>query len=90
MSLKKRDYILIAVAIIILLVLFAAPPESTTRVPYDQIHKKFYSIVQTQGKKAAEKFCENCHNAKDVPFPKDHPPKFRCLFCHKLEAKHLK
>jgi hypothetical protein len=38
-------------------------------------------------KKAAEKFCEECHNPEGEagPLPKDHPPKYRCLFCHKKD-----
>ena len=87
MSLKKRDWILIAIAAVIVLVLWMAPPESTKRVPDDQTHHRFYQLVQQDGKKAAEKFCENCHNPDKIPFPKGHPPKFRCLFCHKLEQQ---
>lgn len=84
---KKRDLIVIGLAVLILAVLWAAPKESTKRVPYDTIHAKFYTIAKKDGKKAAEKYCENCHNPKQIPFPKNHPPKFRCLFCHKLEAR---
>jgi hypothetical protein len=37
-------------------------------------------------KKEAEKFCEECHSPEGVaPLPEDHPPKYRCLFCHKRE-----
>jgi hypothetical protein len=37
-------------------------------------------------KKAAEKFCEECHNPEGVaPLPENHPPKYRCLFCHKRD-----
>lgn len=82
--LKKRDLILIIAAILILAFLWQAPPESTKRVPYDDTHRRFYDLVKTDGKKAAEKFCEECHNAQGVPFPPEHPPKSRCLFCHKL------
>jgi hypothetical protein len=36
------------------------------------------------GKKEAEKFCAECHAPDKVaPLPEDHPPKYRCLFCHK-------
>lgn len=83
-SIKKRDLLLIAVGILILAFLWQAPPESTSRVPYDDIHRRFYDLVKTDGKKAAEKFCEECHHADGVPFPPGHPPKSRCLFCHKL------
>ena len=85
LALKKRDFLLIAVAIVILAFLWQAPPESTSRVPFDEDHQRFYSLVKDEGKKAAEKFCEDCHNADMVPFPDGHPAKFRCLFCHKLD-----
>ena len=81
---KKRDILLLLGGVIIIAVLFMAPDESTTRVPKDENHLRFYSIVKEEGKKAAEKFCAECHNEQNVPFPKDHPPKSRCLFCHKL------
>ncbi len=81
---KKRDMIVIAIGVVIVLFLWAAPEETTTRVPFDENHKRFYDIFQNEGKKAAEKFCEDCHNADGVPFPEGHPPKYRCLFCHKI------
>jgi hypothetical protein len=38
----------------------------------------------TMGKKEAEQFCESCHApGKEAPLPDNHPPKYRCLFCHK-------
>lgn len=82
---KKRDIMLLIGAVALVLFLMAAPEETTSRVPTDDTHERFYSLVKTDGKKAAEKFCEDCHNEEQVPFPKEHPPKFRCLFCHKLE-----
>jgi len=84
LKLKKRDFFLIGIAILILAVLWQAPPESTSRVPFDDIHGKYYEIVKNDGKKAAEKFCEECHNKDNVPFPDGHPAKYRCLFCHKM------
>ena len=60
--------------------LLRAPEESTARIPYDDNHQRFYLM----GKKEAEKFCESCHYSEgDVPLPENHPPKYRCLFCHK-------
>ena len=82
---KKRDILLIVGALVILVFLWLAPEESTSPVPHDEIHERFYTIVKNEGKKAAEKFCEDCHNADNVPFPEDHPAKFRCLFCHKVK-----
>jgi cytochrome c553 len=68
----------------ILLFLWNAPAETTKKLPQDAIHLKFH----TMEKKDAEKFCEECHNPKgEVPLPKNHPPKYRCLFCHKQIKK---
>jgi len=62
------------------LFLWNAPPTTTAYLPHDEDHERF----MTMGKKAAEKFCTQCHGPEaKVPFPKDHPPKYRCLFCHK-------
>jgi len=81
---KKRDILLLLGGVIILAVLWMAPEESTTYVPKDNNHLRFYTMVKNDGKKAAEKFCQDCHNQDNVPFPKDHPPKNRCLLCHKM------
>lgn len=68
----------------ILLFLLKAPQETTHRLPQDDTHKTF----QTMEKKEAEKFCEECHNPEgSAPLPKGHPPKYRCLFCHKKASQ---
>ncbi len=82
---KKRDIFLIIGGLAILIFLWMAPEESTHPVPRDETHLRFFDIVKQDGKKAAEKFCEECHNDSNVPFPEDHPPKARCLFCHKVK-----
>jgi len=61
-------------------VLWSAPPETTAHLPHDDDHERFFAMK----KKEAEKHCEKCHNPDgDAPLPEDHPPKYRCLFCHK-------
>lgn len=66
----------------IFLFLWNAPPESTAKLPHDEQHERFFAM----GKKEAEKFCEECHTpAGAAPMPADHPPKYRCLFCHKRD-----
>lgn len=82
---KKRDILLLIGAIAIVTFLWLAPEEKTVRVPHDEIHERYYNIVRTDGKKAAEVFCVDCHNDDNIPFTKDHPPTFRCLFCHKID-----
>jgi hypothetical protein len=60
--------------------LLQAPPETTRPLPHDPDHERF----MTMGKKEAEQFCESCHGpGKQKPLPATHPPKYRCLFCHK-------
>ncbi len=74
------NIIFVVVGGALLLFLLRAPEESTARMPYNDDHERFYSMA----KKEAEKFCESCHNPEgDVPLAPDHPPKYRCLFCHK-------
>ena len=64
----------------ILIFLLMAPPESTVKLPRDKDHIVFYDMP----KKQAEKHCSRCHGEEaGNPLPENHPPKFRCLFCHK-------
>lgn len=66
----------------ILIFLLKAPPESTVRLPKDETHLRFHAM----GKKEAEKHCESCHYPEgEAPLPAGHPPKYRCLFCHKKQ-----
>nr|WP_320012650.1 hypothetical protein [uncultured Desulfobulbus sp.] len=72
--------IFITVCGCILYFLFSAPPETTAHLPHDPDHEPFMQMK----KKEAEKFCERCHAPdKQSPLPETHPPKYRCLFCHK-------
>lgn len=82
---RKTKSVLLNIAFIlscgaILFFLFNAPEESTAKLPKDPDHSRF----QEMKKKEAEKFCSECHAPDGVsPLPEDHPPKYRCLFCHK-------
>ncbi len=72
-------FVIISVAIVAFLL--NAPEETTSALPKDDNHLKLYDI---KGKKEAEKFCGECHDiGKEAPLPEGHPPKYRCLFCHK-------
>jgi hypothetical protein len=83
---KKTKLIILNVAFIvlcggILIFLLKAPQETTAHLPHDANHERFFAI---KSKKEAETFCLSCHDAgKEAPLPEDHPPKYRCLFCHK-------
>ena len=81
---KKRSWIytalFIAASLLILLFLWNAPPETTKRVPRDENHARLLKMKR----KEAERHCEECHSEEGgMPLPKEHPPKYRCLFCHK-------
>ena len=82
---RLRDLLLLTIGVAIVAFLWVAPEATTTRFPVDDTHKPYNEIVKKDGKKAAEKHCGECHNEQGVTFPKGHPPKFRCLFCHKLQ-----
>lgn len=65
----------------LLLFLYFAPEETTSPLPTDELHEKFHLI---KSKKEADSQCVACHNnAGESPLPEEHPPPFRCLFCHK-------
>lgn len=69
-----------AVCLGVFLFLWNAPPETTAKIPHDQDHQRFFAMER----KEAEKFCEECHRPEGTsPLPSEHPPKYRCLFCHK-------
>lgn len=65
----------------ILIFLLKAPEETTSPLPQDENHQEFFAIAS---KKEAEKGCTSCHDDGGMaPLPEEHPPKYRCLFCHK-------
>lgn len=85
---KKRKNILlynllfVGVCAGLFIFLWNAPEETTKHLPNDEVHAKFLKM----DKKAAEKFCDECHSPEgEAPLPKEHPPKYRCLFCHKRD-----
>jgi hypothetical protein len=87
MRISRKDWLFIALMGIVLLIFFLiSGEEKTKKVPYDKTHMPFYDLLKKTGsKREAEKGCDACHNDANIPFPKDHPPKNRCLFCHKMK-----
>lgn len=87
MSLKKRDLIFLGVVAAVFGFFYLISGKVTTaRVPYDEIHKQYLAVVQTDGKMAAEKFCGECHkHGGSALFPENHKSRDRCLICHKWE-----
>jgi len=80
-KLRIMNSIFALICLGILVFLLNAPEETTSTLPKDENHIDLYSI---KGKKEAEKYCAECHDAGNAaPLPEGHPPKYRCLFCHK-------
>lgn len=78
---RLLNILFLVVAVAIILFLATAPEETTSFLPKDSTHRRFHQITS---KKEAEKTCLQCHDAnQEAPLSADHPPKFRCLFCHK-------
>ena len=76
------NLIFVGVCAGLFLFLWNAPEETTKHLPNDDDHAKFMKM----DKKEAEKFCNECHAPDGIsPLPADHPPKYRCLFCHKRD-----
>lgn len=60
--------------------LWLAPPIATPYMPRDEHHAPYFDIP----KKEAEKHCFECHGPEmSNPLPNNHPPPYRCLFCHR-------
>lgn len=102
MKIDKRDWIFIAVIVVVVGIFVGiSGKEKTTTVPNNEMHKIAYDAAFKNApapdaslfkraffkpdKKGAEVHCEPCHTEKGIEFPPNHPPKNRCLFCHKLE-----
>ena len=94
-------FIGLAVALLAAIISFSGK-ETTKPVPKNQTHKTVYDVANRNApgpdasifkktffkpdRKEAEKLCEPCHDQRGVKLPPNHPPKYRCLFCHKLSA----
>jgi hypothetical protein len=77
------NILFLLVALGILLILFKAPKESTSKLPLDDIHRPFQAGMS---KKEAERSCVECHSPDtEAALPEGHPPPYRCLFCHKRQ-----
>ncbi len=91
-SMKKRDWIFVAVVIGVLGVFIAiSGKETTKKVPRDTVHSRFYDMLSSGNKRIdVDALCAECHDGVKIPFPAGHPAKpgagpMRCLFCHKTE-----
>jgi len=57
--------------------------QTTLRIPRDDTHRESLRVHDEDGKKAAENVCRTCHAEEAVPLSENHPPGYRCMFCHK-------
>lgn len=97
---KRDMGFLALIVVVLGIVISLSGKETTKTVPNDENHRMVYQVAYAQApgpdaplfrqllfkpdKKGAEISCQPCHEARGVRFPPDHPPKNRCLFCHKL------
>jgi hypothetical protein len=100
---KRDWFFIALVAAVLITFFSISGKETTTPVPRDAVHQPAYDEAYRKApgpdaslfaktffkpdKKAAEKLCEPCHDANGIKLPPNHPPKHRCLFCHKLQTK---
>ncbi len=87
MKLVTKDLLFVVFAAAVLaVVILVSGKETTKKVPHDAAHRATYEVLEKSGsRREAERGCERCHNEKMNPLPANHPPKDRCLFCHKME-----
>ncbi|WP_136796715.1 MULTISPECIES: hypothetical protein [Desulfosediminicola] len=73
----------VVIGVFIVTFLLRAPKATTSTLPHDELHEEFFAI---ESKKEAEKNCVSCHvEGGSSPLSENHPPKYRCLFCHKRD-----
>jgi len=84
MKLRKADVLFILLIPAVLLCLWLLTTRQTTlRIPVDEKHQEALQAYKAEGKKAAEQVCRTCHADDQIPLSRNHPPKYRCMFCHK-------
>ena len=97
---KRDLFFIALIVVVVGTFLAISGKEKTKVVPNNATHKSVYDIAYKNApgpdasifkraffkpaKKDAEKNCESCHEANGIKLPANHPPKHRCLFCHKL------
>jgi len=87
MKLRKADMLFILLIPSVVLCLWLLTTKQTTlRIPLDETHYEALKAYRDSGKKAAEKVCATCHADDRIPLSAQHPPKYRCMFCHKPES----
>jgi cbb3-type cytochrome oxidase cytochrome c subunit len=87
MKVTKRDFLLVAVVLVVLVVLITGTShEKGKPAPIDDKHRPIYEAMEKGADRiAVERGCVICHNLQANPLPKKHPPKEECFICHKLQ-----
>jgi hypothetical protein len=86
MKFRRVDLVFVVLIPVVLLVLWLLTTEQTTlRIPLDDEHAASLHMYRAEGKKAAEETCRTCHGDDRNPLSEDHPPEYRCMFCHKFD-----
>jgi len=84
MKFRRADILFIILIPLVVLCLWLLTTEQTTvRIPLNDDHYESLETYRTDGKKAAEQVCRTCHGDEGLPLSEIHPPKYRCMFCHK-------
>jgi len=84
MKIRRADIAFIVLIPVVLLCLWLLTTEQTTlRIPQDDDHHESLQAYSVHGKKEAERVCRSCHGDGGLPLSDNHPPKYRCMFCHK-------
>ena len=84
MKIRRADIVFIVFIPVVVLCLWLLTTEQTTlRIPRDGDHSESLQTYGTGGKKEAEQVCRTCHGDEGIPLSETHPPKYRCMFCHK-------
>ncbi len=88
MALKIRDSgFIVVIGAVLVMLLFNTGGEKPRTVPSDNKHKPFLdAVAKGKNREEVEKLCVTCHNARELPLPKNHPPKEQCLICHKAKG----
>ena len=85
MTVAKRDWLFIAVIVVVLGAVFVGKGRmKSVAVPDDEKHAPFQAALKRGGdRQEIEKGCAVCHGLQGTPLSKGHPPKEQCLICHK-------
>jgi len=84
MKIRRADIaFIISIPLVVLCLWLLTTEQTTLPIPLDDDHRESLQAFRAGGKKAAERECRSCHGDDGIPLSELHPPKYRCMFCHK-------